>query len=65
MRDIGLGEEIQNRFEKCCEELIKVMDKHLPEVRHCWNQRDPNSFEQRVWMTLYLEMVHAGFYDNK
>lgn len=62
--NIELGDEVQKRFDDCCAEIVEVMNKHLPEVREAWELCDPGSFVKRVFMSVYMEMIHAGFFDN-
>ena len=61
---LEVSEEVQKRFNDCCKEIIIVIDEHMPEVRQSWDKKDPNSFEKRVVMTMYLEMIHAGFFNE-
>lgn len=55
----------QRRFDNCCEELATVIKANLPEIIQSWERKDPGTFMTRVEMTLYLEMIHAGFFNTK
>jgi hypothetical protein len=55
-----LSEENLKRFEKCSQQIIKTMDHYFPELRPSYD-----GFEARVFMTLYLEMIHMGFFNKK
>lgn len=61
---LEVSDEAQARFDTCCEKIVEIISECLPEVRESWKKRDPNSFVQRVCMTMYLEMIHAGFFDK-
>jgi hypothetical protein len=53
----GLDDKNQLRFELCATDVIDIMDFHFPELRNLYD-----NFEVRVFMTLYLEMIHMGFF---
>lgn len=61
----GLDSEIKVKIVLCADEIIKTLDKYFHEFRESWNSRDPGQFENRVLMTLYLEMIHAGFFNKE
>lgn len=60
MKIPGLSEEDQKRLDECVPKLISTIDKYFPEIRNSWDQ-----FESRVYMTVYLELIHAGFFKNE
>lgn len=53
----GLNKQDQLRFEHCVDELVNIVDSHFPELRKIYED-----FESRIFMTLYLEMIHMGFF---
>ncbi len=57
-----LDKEIKKRLDQCCIDIAMIMDRYFPEVRASWNAKDPHSFEERVRMSIYLELIHAGFF---
>lgn len=56
----GLNETDQKRFEKCCEDIIKILIYHFPELKYKYK----NEFEGRVETTMYLEMIHIGLIND-
>lgn len=57
----GLSDEINSRLEKCCIEIEKILDKYFPEFKALYGEND---FYDRLFMTIYIEMIHAGFFTN-
>ncbi len=61
----GVSKEVQERFDICCKKITTIIKVTFPEIVEAWEKRDPGSFEERVFMTMYMEMIHAGFFDKE
>lgn len=58
----GLETRTLDKLTQCSKEVAEIMDKYFPEVRTSWNAEGDNNFDDRVKMTIYLELIHAGIF---
>ena len=64
MKIPNLDEETQKKLDECISQIIPIIDNHFPEFRKYWDIKDPNAFESRLYMTFYLELIHAEFFKH-
>jgi hypothetical protein len=57
----GLPDNIQERLDSCHAEISLVLDKYFPEFRASYK----DNFDDRLYMTLYIELIHAGFFKTE
>jgi len=60
MKIPGLQEDIQTRLDQVVVEIAYILDEFFPEFRQSYK----DNFEERLYSTLYLELIHAGFFKN-
>lgn len=61
---LNLDPVLEYRLDQCCEDLAMVMRANLPEIIDYWEKKQSGSFMDRLKMTVYLEMIHAGFFNE-
>jgi hypothetical protein len=61
MKIPGLDDAVQERLTKCAYEITLILDRCFPEFRASYD----DNFDERVCMTLYMELIHAGFFKDK
>jgi hypothetical protein len=58
----GLPFDMQERLNACSNEIAITLDKYFPEFRESYKDKD---FDARLTITLYIELIHAGFFKDK
>ncbi len=48
------------KFAECVADGAVILDSYFPEIRKTWEAKEPNSFIDRLAMTLYIEMINSG-----
>jgi len=54
----AIPEEYRNNFKYCVQDGIKSIDMHFPEIRKQYGEE----FEDRLAMTLYLEIIRMDIF---
>ena len=54
----GLPDDIQIRLDACAKSIACILDVYFPEFRQSYK----DEFDDRLYMSLYLELIHAGFF---
>lgn len=57
MRIEDLSVENQKKLDRCVRQIKRSVDKYFPEIRKSWD-----NFDERIYMTMYLELIHAGVF---
>ena len=58
MKIPNLDSAVQERLDNCVKEILVILNKYFPEFRSSYEY----DFDERLYLGLYLELIHAGFF---
>lgn len=60
MKIENLSDEVNQRLHNCVTNIAFELDYYFPEFRLYYK----DSFDDKIFMSLYIELIHVGFFNE-